>query len=72
MGKERPKHIPHGSEEDITKKLQPMKVNSWRQEGNKLIAKSDAGEFVNLLPTDVMLVGVDENNQPKLQKIKHM
>lgn len=71
-GLPRPAHIEHGKEEDLRDKFEKMHAKSWRQEGNKLIATTPAGEVVNYLPTDVMLKGTDEDNNPILEKIQLM
>lgn len=68
-GVELPEHIEHGTEEDIKKKLKPLKMKNWRMEGNKLICDTPKGKLVNFLPTNVICVG-EENGLPKLQKIK--
>lgn len=60
----------HGTEADIRDNMQQLKPYSWRMEGNKLIGKTDMGDLVNYLPTDVILTGTDEKGMPILEKIK--
>ena len=65
-----PSVIPHGlTVDDISKRVEPMKAKSWRQEGNMLIAITDWGEVANPIPTDRLLTGVDDNGLPILTKI---
>jgi hypothetical protein len=44
-----PEATPHGTEEDISKKLVKLEAKSWRLEGNKLIAETEMGPVVNLI-----------------------
>jgi hypothetical protein len=60
----------HGTEEDVRSKLEPLKLHSWRQEGNLLIAQSELGEVVNHLPTDTILSGLDDKGMPIFAKVK--
>lgn len=69
-GQPRPNHFPHGKEDDVREKMQRLEVKKWKQEGNKLIGETASGQVVNLLPTDVMLVGTDDDNRPILEKIE--
>lgn len=60
----------HGFEADIEASRHPLEPTHWRQEGNKLIGTIDnVGEFVNFLPTDVILTGTDENGLPVFRKV---
>lgn len=65
-----PTNISHGiSIDDIKDKLKPLKATSWRLEGNKLIAQTEMGEFVNYISTDYILKGMDEDGLPILVKV---
>lgn len=64
-----PSRDPHGTEEDIRSNLKPLEVKSWRLEGNRLIAETDHGTLVNILPTNVIMTGVDDKNLPILKTI---
>lgn len=70
-GVEPPKSIPHGiTPEELAEKLKPLKLSNWRQEGNRLIADTPMGPLVNVIPTDYLLTGIDDNNLPVLTKIE--
>lgn len=64
-----PSVSPHGTEEDLRDKLKPLKLHSWRQEGNLLIAQSDMGQVVNHIPTDTIMTGLDNNGLPIFAKV---
>jgi hypothetical protein len=64
-----PSHQPHLTLDDLTARLTPLKLHSWRQDGNKLIGQSEMGEVVNFLPTDVMLTGTDDKGLPVFKKV---
>lgn len=69
-GLEPPEHISHGlNADDISTRLQPLKAQSWRLEGNRLIAKTSMGEVVNLIDPSYIMVGVDQQNLPILKKV---
>lgn len=69
-GKTPPERIPHDVNlEDLADKLQKVKINSWRMEGNMLIADTDIGEVANPIPTNYLLIGTDKNNLPKFKKL---
>jgi len=69
MGLTPPSHTPHGSDDDIPSRLKRVEVKKWRQEGNRLIAETDVGELVNLIPTDYIMTGVNDDNLPTFKKI---
>lgn len=65
-----PSSTPHGvSADDLSDRLTPLKAESWRLEGNRLIAKTRMGEVVNLINPNYIMTGVDENNLPILKKL---
>lgn len=65
-----PSHTPHGvSADDLGEKLKPVKIRSWRLEGNRLVAKTDMGELVNYIDPGVIMTGVDERNLPIFKRI---
>lgn len=64
-----PETITHGTEDDIRDKLVKLKPTVWRQEGNKLIGKTQMGTLVNFIPTDYILQGTDEDGNPILEKL---
>jgi hypothetical protein len=59
----------HGTEDNIKEKLQPMLPNRWRQEGNLLIAETENGVHGQTVPTNMLLIGTDENHMPIFRKI---
>jgi hypothetical protein len=59
----------HGTEADIRANMQRATPIRWFQRGNELVADTDLGEVVNLLPTDIHLTGVDDRNLPILTKM---
>lgn len=65
-----PSHVPHLTEEEIRAKMKRLSATQWRQEGNKLIAKTEMGELVNFIPTNLLLKGVDAEGLPILEKIQ--
>lgn len=67
----RPSHTPHGTEQDIQANLSSVKPRNWRQEGNRLIADTDWGELVQLIPVDYLLDGIDERGLPKFKRIEY-
>jgi hypothetical protein len=69
LGVTPPTSQPHGTDDDIRKNLTPPKVTKWFQRGNELVGETDIGEIVSMLPTDIMLTGVDENNLPIFKKL---
>lgn len=68
-GKTPPSHTPHGDPEDIKKNMKPAVTRDWRQEGNRLICKTDLGEVGQVIPADMILQGTDENGLPILKKV---
>ena len=64
-----PEFTTHGTELDIQENLKSPEVKNWRLEGNKLIAETEVGNFVNIIPPDFIMTGV-ENNRPILKKIE--
>jgi len=59
----------HGvTPDDIASKLKPLNPQNWRQSGNRLIADTEIGEVVNIIPTDYILTGV-KDGKPVLTKI---
>jgi hypothetical protein len=61
LGVEPPKHFDHGP--PIIQRATPIR---WFQRGNELVAETELGEVVNMLPTDLQLTGVDDRQQPYL------
>lgn len=59
----------HGTEDDIAQRLKPLKPNSWRLEGNKLISQTEMGVLVQTIPTDYICRGTDDKGLPILEKI---
>ena len=59
----------HGTEEDITKSLTPLKPHSWRLEGNQLIGQTEMGELRQTIPTDYICRGTNDQGLPILEKI---
>lgn len=65
-----PSHTSHGvSGDDLSHKVQPLKMHSWRLEGNRLIAKTDMGEVVNYIDPQYIMRGVDKRGLPIFAKI---
>lgn len=57
----------HGTQDDIRANLKPLKAQSWRMEGNKLIGQTDMGELVQSIPTDYICLGIDNRGLPILK-----
>ena len=68
-GKEPPKVFEHGTEADIKAGMVELKPTRWWQEGNELKGETELGITTTLLPTDTILVGVDEDNLPIFRKV---
>lgn len=68
-GKEPPKSFSHGTEEEIKEKMQLLKPNSWRLEGNQLIGETELGIVAQTIPTDYVLHGTDDDGLPILRKV---
>jgi len=68
-GKEPPKHIPHGTEDDIKDSMVMLKPTRWWQEGNELKGETELGITTTFLPTDTLLVGTDKEGLPIFKKI---
>ena len=70
QGKTPPEHISHEmTPDDIKDKVQPLKPTNWRQEGNLLKADTEMGELVQVLPTDRILTGTNDQGLPILKRI---
>lgn len=65
---EAPETIAHGTVDDIKDKMEKLLPNSWRLEGNRLIGETSMGTLVNMLPTDVILVG-EKDGKPIFRKV---
>lgn len=61
-------HVKDTPEEPLSAKLQSVNPRNWRQEGNQLICDTDYGPLVNFIPTNKILIGV-ENNLPKFKTL---
>lgn len=59
-----PEFIPHENQ------IRRLNLTNWRMKGNQLIADSDYGQWVQNLPTDVLLKGTDEKGFPIFERIK--
>ena len=64
-----PETISHGTELDVQDKLKAPDILSWRLEGNRLIAETEMGPIVNLIPSDRIMTGLDDKGLPILAKI---
>lgn len=65
-----PEHIFHDlTPDDISKRVERAQLLEWRQEGNRLICKTNFGELVNHIPTDMMMTGTDKQGLPILTKL---
>lgn len=71
-GKKPPTVHEHGvTRQDILDYLaaNPLQITDWHMEGNKLIGDTEFGPFVQFLPTDYILSGIDEKGLPILTKV---
>jgi hypothetical protein len=68
-----PEAISHGVEDTLKNPLSEQipknRVSKWHLSGNKLIAQTELGEVVNIIPPEYVMRGVDKNNLPILEKI---
>lgn len=65
-----PSRAEHGTEADVRSQMQPLKMWDWRLEGNQLHCQTDMGPFMQTIPTNLVLTGMNENNLPILVKVK--
>ena len=69
-GKTRPDHQAHLRDDQISDSIQKLTPHTWRQEGNKLIGEvADGTRFVQTIPTDRLLSGVDDDGLPTFRKV---
>lgn len=68
-GKEPPAHFPHGTTDEIRANLKQAKCTNWRMEGNKLMADTDFGPLVQIIPTNYICHGTDDKGMPILVKL---
>lgn len=67
--KSRPKSDTHGSEEDISRHMVRLMPTKWEQQGNQLIGYVGDTRVVNIIPTNMLLQGTDEQGLPILKKV---
>ena len=65
-----PEVVSHGHDEEIREKLLPLKTWGWKLSGNQLTCMTNMGELSQTIPTDVILLGEDDNGKPLLKKIE--
>lgn len=71
QNKARPSHTAHNvSSDDLSKHVRKLNASRWTLEGNKLTCQTEMGPFVQFIPTNLVLDGVDEDNNPKFAEIK--
>lgn len=69
-GKDRPKHQPHGTEEEIERSIIKLMPSKWKQEGNQLIGEvADGTRVVQTIPTNYLLTGTDDGGLPTFKKL---
>jgi len=69
-GHARPEHAEHGSADDISKNLKSVNARNWRMRGaGLLVADTDMGELVQMIPTDYVCHGTDDEGHPVLAKV---
>lgn len=68
-GVELPDYQAHGTEEEIRNKMKKLLPNEWKLEGNKLKGKTEMGELVQVIPTDYILKGTDDDGLPVFEKV---
>jgi len=72
LGVAEPTSDTHGEdsfEHPLSENLKPVNPKNWRQSGNRLICDTEYGQLVQLIPTDKIMVGVDEKGHPILKDI---
>lgn len=68
-GKAPPKHWEHGTEQEIRENMVRLRPGSWRLEGNQLIGQTELGTLVQTVPSDVILVGTDDDGLPMFKRV---
>ena len=68
-GKAPPKHFEHGTEAEIQENMVRLRPGTWRLEGNQLIGQTEMGPLRQTIPTDVILVGTDDDGRPRFRKV---
>lgn len=64
-----PKKFDHGTEQEIRENMVRLRPGTWRLEGNQLIGKTELGTLVQTVPTDVILVGTDDDGLPMFKRV---
>lgn len=59
----------HGNEDDIRENMRRLMPNSWTLSGNRLTGMTEMGPLTQIIPTDYILTGTDENGLPVLTKV---
>lgn len=66
-----PSHISHEvTDEELIKKMKPLKPRNWRLQGNQLIADTEMGPLVNIIDPSYILTGTDAEGLPILTKLE--
>lgn len=68
-GKAPPKHFEHGTEQEIRENMVRLRPGSWRLEGNQLIGQTELGTLRQTVPSDVILVGTDDDGLPMFKRV---
>lgn len=68
-GKALPTTEEHGTEDQIRENMTPLQPKNWRMQGNKLIADTEMGELVQMMPTNLICKGTDKKGLPILVKL---
>jgi hypothetical protein len=70
VNRARPTHIPHGvSADNVETHMRKLKPYSWKLEGNVLVGMTDMGPLKQRIPTDVILIGTDDEGLPIFSKV---
>lgn len=64
LGIDRPSQEQHGEVQ-----LERLSTANWRMEGNALKCDTPSGTLVQMLPTDVVMTGVDDKGLPIFKRI---
>lgn len=65
-----PTHTSHGiTPDEISQNVKSVNPRNWRAEGNRLIADTDMGPLVQLVPTSHIFTGVDKQGLPKFRRV---
>lgn len=59
----------HGTEAEIKANMEKLQPKKWRLEGNRLLGDTEWGELCQIISSDLILKGTDDQGLPILEKV---